>query len=109
MEMAETRQFWLDKAGRINQNRSNGQRKPHKVLLLLVAIRQWQAGVKSLPFEQVDRELNDLLKAYAPPVKTRHQPELPYWHLQSDGLWNVPGSDEMPRVKGGFPTKATAL
>jgi hypothetical protein len=75
MEMAETRQFWLDKAGRINQNCSNGQRKPHKVLLLLVAIRQWQAGVKSLPFEQVDRELNDSLKAYAPPIKTRHQPE----------------------------------
>ncbi len=43
------------------------------------------------------------LRAYAPPVRSRHQPELPYWHLRSDDLWEVPGADSFPQQAGGFP------
>ena len=44
--------------------------------------------------------------AYAPPVRARHQPELPYWHLRSDGLWEVPGAEGFARQSGGFPQMA---
>lgn len=67
--------------------RSGDRRAPHKPLLLLFAIGQLQRGHESLAFDDVDRALEPLLSAYAPPVKSRHQPELPYWHLQTDDLW----------------------
>ena len=44
-----------------------------------------------------------LLRAWAPPVKASHEPKLPYWHLQGDGLWEVEGAKEMPRQRGNFP------
>ena len=66
--------------------RKGERRAPHKPLLLLFAIAELLQGRRRLPFADVERALNPLLKAYAPPVVARHQPELPYWHLSSDGL-----------------------
>jgi putative restriction endonuclease len=84
-----------------------GQRKPHKPLLLLLAIaRLMRRGEKSLSFEDVDEALRPLLDLYAPPVKGRHQPELPYWHLQSDEVWRVADAEHLARSAKGFPTLA---
>ena len=49
-------------------------------------------------------DIAELLEAYAPPVKRRHQPELPYWHLASDGIWHVHHAAELDRQASGFPT-----
>jgi len=54
----------------------------------------------------VESLLNPLLVNYAPAVKSRHQPELPYWHLRSDELWEIPDSERFPRQVGGFPQMA---
>ena len=59
-----------------------------------------------MPYAEVEKQLLPLLKSYAPPVRARHQPELPYWHLQSDELWSVPRGAELPKTKGGFPAMA---
>ncbi len=81
-----------------------GRRAPHKPLLLLVALARLQQGKARLaPYEELREPLLRLLVAYAPPVRGRHQPELPYWHLRSDGLWEIPDAEVLPLQRGRFP------
>lgn len=83
--------------------RSGERRAPHKPLLILLAISRLQRGQTELSFAEVESALLPLLRIYAPPVSRKHQPELPYWHLQSDDLWEVSDADTLPRQMGGFP------
>lgn len=94
----------LEQIGALRTYRSGSRRAPHKPLLLLFALGQLRSGKRELSFSEVKAALDPLLTAYAPPVKSRHQPELPYWHLVSDGLWEVDGAEQMERQSGGFPT-----
>jgi putative restriction endonuclease len=93
----------LRKVSNLKTYRRGDRRAPHKPLLLLLAIGQLLRGHSRLSFGEVEERLSPLLKAYAPPVAARHQPELPYWHLRSDGLWEVEGASRFPRQKGNFP------
>ncbi|XOV89796.1 MAG: phosphorothioated DNA-binding restriction endonuclease [Pseudomonadota bacterium] len=86
--------------------RSGERRAPHKPLLLLFALGRLQQGKFDIPFAEVVENLRPLLDAYAPPVAARHQPELPYWHLQSDALWELDNATNLPLQKGGFPRTA---
>ena len=99
---------YLEMIRKLNVYRQGDRRAPHKPLLLLLAIAELLRGHTEISFGEAESNLIPLLKAYAPPVKARHQPELPYWYLRSDGLWMVPGADELPRQSGGFP-KMSAL
>ncbi len=91
----------------LNVDASGGQRKPHKPLLLLYAIaRLVRFGERELPFEQVHAALLPLLGAYAPPVRAQHHPEYPFWHLRSDGLWEIPGVEGLERGANGRPLMA---
>ncbi len=47
-------------------------------------------------FKEIRAELTSLLKDFGPPRKSYH-PEYPFWHLQSDGLWEIPSADHLPR------------
>ena len=76
----------LRRVSSLKTYRRGDRRAPHKPLLLLLAIGQLLRGNSRLSFGEVEERLSPLLKAYAPPVAARHQPELPYWHLRSDGL-----------------------
>lgn len=84
--------------------RKGQRRAPHKPLLLLFAIAELLQGRRRLPFSAVEAALTPLLNAYAPPVVGRHQPELPYWHLSTDGLWRVEDAAALARQASGFPT-----
>jgi len=79
------------------------KRAPHKPLLLLVALGQLLQGRRELGFPEVEERLLPLLEEYAPPKRGKHQPMYPYWHLQSDGLWIVPGAQTMPKQMNGIP------
>lgn len=80
------------------------RRAPHKPLLLLLVLGRLQAAEPAvLSYGDATGLLRPLLQRYAPPVKSRHQPELPYWYLQSDGLWEVEGAEALPVQRGGFP------
>jgi putative restriction endonuclease len=96
----------LSKISRLRTYRRGERRAPHKPLLLLTAIGALIRGTRKLPFPEVEASLTPLLNSFAPPVANRHQPELPYWHLMSDGLWKVAGADDLPRQVGGFPQLA---
>jgi putative restriction endonuclease len=93
----------LQKISRLRTYQHGERRAPHKPLLLLIAIGERIHGKEQLTYGEVEKALMPLLKAFAPPVQNRPQPELPYWHLVSDGLWTVEGVDALPRQAGGFP------
>lgn len=96
----------IERFSKLNVYHRGHRRAPHKPLLLLIAISKLQQGKINLPYEEIEIALKPLLSAYAPPVSGRHQPELPYWHLQSDKLWEIEGAANLPRQKGGFPNMA---
>ena len=94
---------YLERVRNLNVNRHGERRAPHKPLLLLIAIARLLRGERELPFREVESMLRPLLVCYAPSVQGRHEPKLPYWHLRSDGLWDIPEADRLPLQAGGFP------
>ncbi len=93
----------LEAAGRLNVWRRGGRRAPHKPLLLLLALSDLMRGKLEITFADMEARLTPLLHEFAPPVKSRHQPELPYWHLRSDGLWQVSRASELELRRDNFP------
>ena len=77
-------------------------------LLLEPAVEvPYPVGVENL-VEATDASL-DLLPEPRLALHGRNQPEFPFWHLQSDGLWEIPGGDSLPKKKGGSSVPARAL
>ena len=68
--------------------RRRGERAPHKPLLILLALGRFSRGQTSIPFQEVEAELAELLREFGP-HRTSVHPEYPFWRLQRDGLWEV--------------------
>lgn len=103
MSSRETGEELVDLLGRINVDRSHGERRPHKPLLLLLAIaRLVGRGDRSLSFRQVEPELGELLHRFAPPVRKVNAGN-PWWRLCNDGLWEIAGSDRIDVDASGIP------
>jgi putative restriction endonuclease len=84
----------LDRFAKIKIWKRGSVRAPHKPLLLLYALAALQRGEERLiPFPNIERDLGRLLEDFGPPRATR--PEYPFWHLQSDGLWEIPERDAL--------------
>jgi putative restriction endonuclease len=80
---------WLDRIGRIRQWTRNGERAPHKPLLLLYALGRLQrTGSTEVTFVEAEPILDQLLRDFGPPGR-KSSPHYPFHHLQSDGLWSV--------------------
>ena len=73
--------------GDLNVWRRDGERAPHKPLLVLYALGQWQRGRQEVRFSDVDRDVGELLREFGPPRATRAG--YPFWRLQNDGVWAV--------------------
>ncbi|MAK90073.1 MAG: hypothetical protein CMI08_17790 [Oceanospirillaceae bacterium] len=97
----------LERIKKLKTATITGQRAPHKPLLLLLALAAWQKGSKQVAFADIEAPLRNLLRNWAPPTKGSPQPELPYWYLQSDDLWQVLSDRELQRKTSGFPTLAS--
>lgn len=81
------------------------ERAPHKPLLILYAIGQLLCERKRLlPYTEVDEELGDLLNEFGPKRKVQ-KPEQPFWRLQNDGVWEIPGADKVKLSAGGDVTR----
>ncbi|MDR5755652.1 phosphorothioated DNA-binding restriction endonuclease [Caballeronia sp. LZ035] len=72
----------------LNIWRRNGERAPHKPLLILMALALFQRGVQDIPFCEYEARLSDLLREFAPQRRTLH-PELPFVRLKNDAVWEV--------------------
>lgn len=72
----------------LNVWKRNGERAPHKPLLILLALGAFQRGIRQLPFKDYEHRLRELLREFGPSRRSYH-PEYPFWRLQQDGLWTV--------------------
>jgi len=71
------------------------QRAPHKPLLILLTLGRIAAGRERLAFfAEIEEPLRKLLRDFGPTRKSYH-PEFPFWHLQSDGIWEIPHADQL--------------
>jgi putative restriction endonuclease len=81
----------IKKFKKLNQAVYKGKRAPHKPLLILLALAKLQQSKKQyIPYETIDHELRDLLIDFGP-LRKRYQPDLPFYHLQNDDLWEIKG------------------
>ena len=69
--------------------KQGGQRAPHKPLLVLLALGYLQReGREALAYTEIEGPMKKLLEDFGPPRKAYH-PEYPFFHLQSDGVWEL--------------------
>ncbi|BBI31322.1 phosphorothioated DNA-binding restriction endonuclease [Cohnella abietis] len=68
--------------------KKNGQRAPHKPLLLLYALSMLQQNVTLLPYEEIRMKIRKLLFEFGPMRKSYHPAE-PFVRLTTDGIWNL--------------------
>lgn len=76
-----------------------GTRAPHKPLLLLLALgRVWRGeSDRFAPYGWYHEELLRLLADFGP-WRSVHHPEMPFWRLQRDRLWEIPEADSLRRA-----------
>jgi putative restriction endonuclease len=87
---------------------SEGVRAPHKPLLVLLALGEWQRGRHAIRFEDAQKTLSDLLRDFGPPRNVQHV-EQPFWRLQNDNVWEVSTSASVQLGADGSPSKRELL
>lgn len=86
-----------------------GERAPHKPLLLLLALgKLLQNKSRMIPYKEIDKNLDILLREFGP-VRMNYRTEYPFWRLQNDNLWEVSGAQEIELNKSGDPQKADLI
>ncbi len=86
---------------------AHGWRAPNKPLLALWAIgRCLRNEARLAPYDEIAHELTALLRRFGPPRK-RVNPDLPFWHLRSDGVWEVPEANRIAETVSGHAKVAS--
>ncbi|TBL80855.1 phosphorothioated DNA-binding restriction endonuclease [Paenibacillus thalictri] len=95
----------------------NGQRAPHKPLLVLYALAQLQREQAMLPYKEVKPKLTKLLAEFGPPRAA--SPEQPFVRLTGDGIWHLSQDVDkrqftekqllMNKIEGGFQPEVLSL
>jgi putative restriction endonuclease len=108
----------IEKISNLSIWKKNGQRAPHKPLLILLGLAQLQQSNTILPYEQVREKLKKLLIEFGPPRKSYH-PEEPFVRLYTDGIWTLTSSIDKrnfsdkqlltEQVAGGFNEEVLIL
>ena len=99
----------LSRFGKLQIWAANGQRAPHKPLLLLWAVGRCLRGEERLvSYQEADRELAKLLGRFGPHRRTIHT-EDPFWRLQHDGVWEVQDAHRVTVGAGGNAHKNSLL
>jgi putative restriction endonuclease len=79
---------WAEQVTGLRQWTRGSERAPHKPLLLLYALGQFQQhGDAPVVFGEAEEQLGRLLREFGPPRPT--SPAYPFHHLVRDGLWTV--------------------
>ena len=80
---------------------AKGWRAPNKPLLALWAIgRCLRNEARLAPYDMVAQELGILLRRFGPPRKGVN-PDLPFWHLRNDGVWDIPEAGRITQTASG--------
>jgi putative restriction endonuclease len=86
----------------LRRHQRQGQRSPHKSLLMLLVLGQLAAtGSSALAWSSVADRLADLIRDYGPPSATpsAQRAAYPFTRLRSDGVWTLDHDVPMDRVQ----------
>ena len=102
--MSSTKQDVLQAFERIRVFQRGEQRAVHKPLLILLALARTAHGEPRMTrFEDIEEPFKQLLTEFGPSsaASSRHYP---FWHLKTDGLWQLDGPpDFLNRAAGATP------
>jgi putative restriction endonuclease len=85
----------LERFRSLNVWKRSGERAPHKPLLLLLALGALSRRLPRLiPYAEIDKPLQDLLREFGPPRQSFHS-EYPFWRLQNDGIWELANAERV--------------
>jgi putative restriction endonuclease len=98
----------LRRFDRLNVWRRNGERAPHKPLLVLYALGRWQRGLTDVLFREAEKDLKALLREFGPTRKS-DLPEEPFWRLQRDEVWTVHAPEGLALKAGHSIPRITEL
>jgi len=88
---------------------NGSQRAPHKPLLILFALGKLQReNQRLIPYSEIDGKLTSLLREFGPSRKSYH-PNYPFWRLQKDHIWEIPGSQILTTNKSGDVNKSDLI
>lgn len=83
---------WVERVLGVRRYSRNGERAPHKPLLLLYALGRFRnEGPAPIEFSAAEKDLNRLLQEFGPPRPT--SAGYPFHHLTTDRLWEVTTAD----------------
>ncbi len=66
---------------------ANGHRAPHKPLLILYALAQWQTGKREIVYAEAEEQLNQLIRNFGGIGYPRAS--YPFVRLTNDGVWEI--------------------
>ncbi|BBM85332.1 hypothetical protein [Candidatus Uabimicrobium amorphum] len=113
-----TKEYVFQKIKNLNIAKRNGVRAPHKPLLILLAISKLPQ--RKFLLSDISKKLVELLKEFGP-KRQSYYPELPFWHLANDGVWEIENRDKYPKkcpsksyfaaksIMAGFPKEIHRL
>lgn len=74
----------------VRQFQAAGQRAPHKPLLILLALEQFdRTGSSRLAWTDVEHRLGALLEEFGVPKNGQQLPAYPFTRLRNDGIWQL--------------------
>jgi putative restriction endonuclease len=91
----------LDRLSLLRQHQRQGQRSPHKPLLVLLALgRLATKGTTAISWSMDSATLADLIRDYGPPSSTSpaQSAAYPFTRLRTDGIWTLNQDVPMDRV-----------
>ena len=105
-----TRQELLEALRQLNLWKRGTNRAPHKPLLLLWALGRVRQGKRRLASYEhdVEKPLRKLLNDFGPWRKVLH-PENPFWHLQTEGIWELAGDAALSVASGRSATRSALV
>ena len=91
----------LNRFASLRQHQRDGQRSPHKPLLVLLALgRLVTSGSSALPWSACEQALAELIAEFGPPSRTSRAQSAayPFTRLRSDGVWVLDHDVQMDLV-----------
>lgn len=88
--LVEARRQVLERFASLRQHQRDGQRSPHKPLLVLLALgRLAETGSSELPWSAAEQQLGGLIAEFGPPSRTSlaQSAAYPFTRLRADGVW----------------------
>jgi putative restriction endonuclease len=107
--MNDNQQSLLKQLQALKVWRRDGERAPHKPLLLLLALAACSRGEPRLMlYAEIDKPLQELLREFGPPRKSFHS-EYPFWRLQNDGIWELDNLEHLQTRASNDDAKKSEL